>query len=90
MMSHEQISKRMWDERAIEWPDGDKTEAHDVVGSLEKTLCGLRGAALKFQHAVSTFMSSQGFTMGTCNSTTYMHRIRNINVMKYGDGVRTQ
>ena len=60
-------------------------EGQDMVGFLEKSLCGTRDAALNFPKEVRKFMQSQGFVVGENNSSTYWHKAKGIKVMVHRD-----
>ena len=56
-----------------------------MVGLLQKSLYGTRGAAANFQREVKKFMREQGFVVGTYNVSTFYHRQRGLRVMVDGD-----
>ena len=57
----------------------------EMVGLLQKSLYGTRGAAANFQREVTKFMREWGFVVGAYNVSTFYHRQRGLRAMVHGD-----
>ena len=72
---------------AVELPDEDKSDGHDLVGVLQKSLYGTRDAAIQFQRKVQKILRHQGFILGRYNCSTFYHPVKKLRVMVHGDHI---